>query len=164
MAGVLRAEQLWVESFTGLRVEQFGRLLKTVRERGGDGCRWGRLWRLPLADRVLLVAVCDRTNLTMRQLGPLFGVSAANVQVIVDADTRLTADSTAMVSTMQSRPSPARTTSPWRRDQTPQQASSGCLFTTFCNTLQTGRTVESARALISRAAAKLRRRRCERPR
>lgn len=57
MAGVLRAEQVWVEAFTGLRVEQFGRLLKAVRGRGGDGCGWGRPWRLPLAERVLLVAV-----------------------------------------------------------------------------------------------------------
>ncbi|MET9720794.1 IS5/IS1182 family transposase, partial [Streptomyces rochei] len=27
MAGVLRAERVWVETFTGLRVDQFGRLL-----------------------------------------------------------------------------------------------------------------------------------------
>ncbi|MFB6552400.1 IS5/IS1182 family transposase, partial [Streptomyces sp. NPDC056405] len=26
MAGVLRAERVWVETFTGLRVDQFGRL------------------------------------------------------------------------------------------------------------------------------------------
>ncbi|WP_030619049.1 IS5/IS1182 family transposase [Streptomyces fulvoviolaceus] len=79
MAGVLRAERVWVEAFTGLRIEQFGRLLKAVRERGGDGCGWGRPWRLPLAERVLLVAVYYRTNLTMRQLAPLFGVSPATV-------------------------------------------------------------------------------------
>ncbi|MFD5863305.1 IS5/IS1182 family transposase, partial [Streptomyces chartreusis] len=35
MAGVLRAERVWVETFTGLRVAQFARLLKVVRERGG---------------------------------------------------------------------------------------------------------------------------------
>lgn len=40
---------------------------------------WGRPWRLPLAERVLLVAVYYRTNLTMRQLAPLFGVSPATV-------------------------------------------------------------------------------------
>ncbi|MFD0214307.1 transposase [Streptomyces hirsutus] len=79
MAGVLRAERVWVETFTGLRVNQFGRLLKAVRERGGEGCGWGRPWRLPLAERVLLVAVYYRTNLTMRQLAPLFGVSPATV-------------------------------------------------------------------------------------
>ncbi|MFB7114107.1 transposase family protein [Streptomyces sp. NPDC056291] len=79
MAGVLGAERVWVEAFTGLRVEQFGRLLKAVRERGGEGCGWGRPWRLPLAERVLLVAVYYRTNLTMQQLAPLVEVSPATV-------------------------------------------------------------------------------------
>ncbi|MEV5646313.1 transposase family protein, partial [Streptomyces flaveolus] len=79
MAGVLRAERVWVETFTRLRTDQFGRLLKAVRERGGEGCGWGRPWRLPLAERVLLVAVYYRTNLTMRQLAPLFGISPATV-------------------------------------------------------------------------------------
>ncbi|MER5348704.1 transposase family protein [Streptomyces mirabilis] len=79
MAGVLRADPLWMETFTGLRMKQFERLLKVVRERGGDGPRIGRPWCLPLADRVLVVAVYYRTNLTMRQLAPLFGVSPATV-------------------------------------------------------------------------------------
>lgn len=79
MRGVLRAEPLWVETFTGLRMRQFDRLLKVVRERGGNGPGGGRPWCLPLADRVLLVAVYCRTNLTMRQLAPLFGVSPATV-------------------------------------------------------------------------------------
>src|SRR5690349_24978250 len=79
MAGVLRAERVWVETFTGLRVTQFSGLLKVVRERGGNGTLRGRPWSLPLADRVLMVAVYYRTNLTMRQLGPLFGVSASTV-------------------------------------------------------------------------------------
>ncbi|MDQ1032689.1 hypothetical protein QF035_010271 [Streptomyces umbrinus] len=38
-----------------------------------------RPWCLSLADRVLVVAVYYRTNLTMRQLAPLFGVSPATV-------------------------------------------------------------------------------------
>ncbi|WUQ36871.1 transposase family protein [Streptomyces sp. NBC_00234] len=79
MCGVLRVEALWVETFTGLRMGQFERLLRVVRERGGDGPRIGRPWCLPLADRVLLVAVYYRTNLTMRQLAPLFGLSPATV-------------------------------------------------------------------------------------
>ena len=62
-----------METFTGLRMRQFERLLKVVRERGGNGPGGGRPWCLPLADRVLLVAVYYRTNLTMRQLAPLFG-------------------------------------------------------------------------------------------
>jgi hypothetical protein len=79
MAGVLRAERVWVETFTGLRWQQFGRLLKAVRERGGNGTLQGRPWALPLAERVLIVSVYYRTNLTMRQLGPLFGVSSSTV-------------------------------------------------------------------------------------
>ncbi|MFF4153264.1 transposase [Streptomyces sp. NPDC001651] len=79
MGGVLRAEPVWVETFTGLRMDRFERLLRVVRERGGGGPGGGRPWCLPLAERVLLVAVYYRTNLTMRQLAPLFGVSAATV-------------------------------------------------------------------------------------
>jgi len=70
---------MWVETFTGLQVPQFARLLKVVRERGGNGTLRGWPWWLPLAERVLVVAVYYRTNLTMRQLGPLFGVSSSTV-------------------------------------------------------------------------------------
>ncbi len=68
--------------------------------RGGDVQR-GRPWRLPLEDRVLLVATyaCStrararrwtafsaswRTNLTLRQVAPLFGVSKSAVDRILD--------------------------------------------------------------------------------
>lgn len=70
---------MWAETFTGLWMRQFERLLEVVRERGGNGPGGGRPWCLPLADRVLLVAVYYRTNLTMRQLAPLFGCSPATV-------------------------------------------------------------------------------------
>ncbi|MFD5065851.1 transposase family protein [Streptomyces sp. NPDC058394] len=79
MSGVLRVEALWVETFTGLKLTAFERLLKVVRERGDNGTMMGRPWCLPLGERVLLVAVYYRTNLTMRQLAPLFGVSSATV-------------------------------------------------------------------------------------
>ncbi|GGW16310.1 transposase family protein [Streptomyces globisporus] len=79
MGGVLRAEPLWVETFTGLRMGRFEKLVQAVRERGGNGPGGGRPWCLPLADRALLVAVYYRTNLTMRQLAPLFGISPATV-------------------------------------------------------------------------------------
>ncbi|MFJ2944056.1 transposase [Streptomyces sp. NPDC087310] len=79
MGGVLRAEPVWVEAFTGLRMDRFAKLVKAVRERGGNGPGGGRPWCLPLPDRVLLVAVYYRTNLTMRQLAPLFGISPATV-------------------------------------------------------------------------------------
>ncbi|MEV0093778.1 transposase family protein [Streptomyces sp. NPDC050738] len=81
--GVLRAERVWVEAFTGLRMEQFGRLLRVVWERGGNGTLRGRPWSLSLAERVLIVAVYYRTNLTMRQRGPLFGVSSSTVCRVV---------------------------------------------------------------------------------
>ncbi|GAA4888084.1 hypothetical protein GCM10023237_01640 [Streptomyces coeruleoprunus] len=61
-------------------MRQFERLLKAVRERGGDGPGGGRPWCLPLANRVLLVAVHYRTNLTMRQLAPLFGCSRTRLR------------------------------------------------------------------------------------
>jgi hypothetical protein len=48
-----------------------------VRERGCERPRWGRPWCLALADRLLLLAVYYRTNLT--KLAPLFGVSPATV-------------------------------------------------------------------------------------
>lgn len=79
MGGVLRADPVWIEVFTGLRADRFARLLRVVRERGGEHPRMGRPWRLPLAERVLLVAVYYRTNLTMRQLAVLSGVCPATV-------------------------------------------------------------------------------------
>lgn len=45
----------------------------------GRACGRGRPWWLPPAERVPLVAVYYRTDLTMRQLAPLFGVSPATV-------------------------------------------------------------------------------------
>ncbi len=78
----------WIAPFTGLRPGQFRKLVRTVAARGGeviaDGRR-GRQWRLPLADRVLLVAVYWRTNLTMRQIGPLFGVSHSAAHRVIDS-------------------------------------------------------------------------------
>jgi hypothetical protein len=85
MGGVLRADRVWVETYTGLCADQFGRLLKAVGERGGEGCGRGRPWRLSPAERVLLVAVHYRTNLTMRQLAPLFGASPATVCRVIQA-------------------------------------------------------------------------------
>jgi hypothetical protein len=48
-----------------------------------DGHR-GRPWSLPLEGRILLVVVYGRTNLTMRQLAPLFGVSKSTDCRIID--------------------------------------------------------------------------------
>ncbi len=55
-----------------------------LRREGVDPVRKGRPWSLPLEDRVLLVAAYWRTNLTLRQLAPLFGVSKSAADRIVD--------------------------------------------------------------------------------
>ncbi|CAM3243300.1 Transposase [Stackebrandtia soli] len=74
--------------FSGLSPRQFGNLVEIVADRGGpviaDG-RKCRPWSLTLADRVLLVAVYLRTNLTVRQIGPLFGVSKSAAGRIMDS-------------------------------------------------------------------------------
>jgi hypothetical protein len=75
---ITAARPEWIYPFTGLKPAQFRRLVRVVAGRGGDQIadrRPGRQWALDLPNRVLLVAVYWRTNLTMRQIGPLFGVS-----------------------------------------------------------------------------------------
>lgn len=78
----------WIVPFTGLQPGQFRKLVAAVAQRGGadiaDGRR-GRPWSLQLPDRVLLVATYWRTNLTMRQIGPLFGVSHSAAHRIINA-------------------------------------------------------------------------------
>src|SRR3954467_5751133 len=72
------SRQELIHPFTGLRPAQFRKLVRLVAHRGGEAIadgRPGRPWALDLPDRVLLVAAYWRTNLTMRQLGPLFGGS-----------------------------------------------------------------------------------------
>jgi hypothetical protein len=76
-----------IHPFTGLRPAQFRKLVRLVAHRGGEAIadgRPGRPWALDLADRVLLVAAYWRTNLTMRQLGPLFGISHSAVHRVLD--------------------------------------------------------------------------------
>src|SRR5689334_3000592 len=77
----------WIHPFTGLKPAQFRRLVRVVAQRGGeeiaDG-RPGRQWALELSDRVLLVATYWRTNLTMRQIGPLFGASHSAAHRVID--------------------------------------------------------------------------------
>lgn len=77
----------WIFPFTGLQPAQFRTLVRLVAERGGEGVadgRPGRQWARDLADRVLLVATYWRTNLTMRQIGPLFGVSHSAAHRVID--------------------------------------------------------------------------------
>ena len=66
---------------------QFTKLVRIVTRRGGAAItqgRPGRPWALSLADRVLLVAVYYRTNLTYRQIALLFGISKSAVDRVID--------------------------------------------------------------------------------
>ena len=58
--------------------------MTALRREGADPVRKGRPWSLPLEDRVLLVAAYWRTNLTLRQLAPLFGVSKSAANRVID--------------------------------------------------------------------------------
>ncbi|WP_405965656.1 transposase [Streptomyces sp. NBC_00723] len=85
MAGVITAsDPAWIAPFSGLSPRQFGKLITALRREGADPVRRGRPWGLPLEDRVLLVAAYWRTNLTLRQLAPLFGVSKSAAARIID--------------------------------------------------------------------------------
>jgi DDE superfamily endonuclease/DDE family transposase len=85
VSGVITAsEPSWTAPFTGLSPRQFGKLITALRREGADPVRKGRPWSLPLEDRVLLVAAYWRTNLTLRQLAPLFGVSKSAADRIID--------------------------------------------------------------------------------
>lgn len=74
----------WIAPFTGLSPRDFRKLMTALRREGADVVRPGRPWSLPLEDRVLLVAVYWRTNPTLRQLAPLFGVSKSAADRIID--------------------------------------------------------------------------------
>nr|AAO61183.1 putative transposase [Streptomyces lividans 1326] len=81
---ITASEPSWIAPFTGLGPRQFGKLVTVLRREGADAVRRGRPWSLPLEDRALLVAAYWRTNLTMRQLAPLFGVSKSAADRIID--------------------------------------------------------------------------------
>lgn len=58
--------------------------MKQLRREEADAPARGRPWKLPLEDRLLLVAAYWRTNLTLRQLAPLFGVSKFSADRVID--------------------------------------------------------------------------------
>ncbi|MFE1207515.1 transposase [Streptomyces sp. NPDC058762] len=85
MTGVITAsEPRWIGPFTGLSPQQFGTLITALRVKEAACARKGRPWGLPLENRVLLVIAYWRTNLTLRQLAPLFGISKSSAARIVD--------------------------------------------------------------------------------
>ncbi|MBB5110144.1 transposase [Streptomyces spectabilis] len=90
MTGVITAaEPSWIHPFTGLTPRCFGRLVTALRHREAPAGR-GRPWRLSLEDRVLLVITYWRTNVTLRQLALLFGVSkSATHRILADVGPRL---------------------------------------------------------------------------
>ncbi|WLQ46009.1 transposase family protein [Streptomyces poriferorum] len=81
---ITASEPSWIAPFTGLSPRCFGKLMTVVRREVADEPRRGRPWSLPLEDRVLLVAAYWRTNLTLRQLAPLFSVSKSAADRIID--------------------------------------------------------------------------------
>ncbi|MDQ1019939.1 hypothetical protein QFZ43_006488 [Streptomyces afghaniensis] len=58
-------------------------LITALRKEDATPVRKGRPWGLPLEDRVLLVIAYWRTNLTLRQLAPLFGISKSAADRII---------------------------------------------------------------------------------
>ncbi|MFF5307926.1 transposase [Streptomyces massasporeus] len=85
MAGVITAvEPSWIAPFSGLSPRGLSKLVAQLRKEGADAPSRGRPWRLPLVDRVLLVAAYWRTSLTLRQLAPLFGVSKSAASRVID--------------------------------------------------------------------------------
>ncbi|MGW7720400.1 transposase [Streptomyces chartreusis] len=85
MGGVISADDpKWIEPFSGLSQTQFEQLVALVRRRGGDVQR-GRPWRLPLADRVLLVPTRDR-SISASSKNYRY---STNLQVVIDANSRL---------------------------------------------------------------------------
>ncbi|MFF8096240.1 transposase [Streptomyces sp. NPDC016675] len=85
MSAVITASQpSWIGPFTGLSPRCFSKLVNALRRAGANAVRRGRPWSLPLEDRVLLVVAYWRTNLTLRQLAPLFGISKSAADRIID--------------------------------------------------------------------------------
>ncbi|MEU2063798.1 transposase [Streptomyces sp. NPDC013455] len=85
MTGVITAsEQSWIAPFTGLSPRAFGKLITMLRREGTGAVRPGHPWSLSLEDRTLLVAPCWRTNLTLRRLAPLFGISKSAAGRVID--------------------------------------------------------------------------------
>ncbi|MFD9268720.1 transposase [Streptomyces goshikiensis] len=74
----------WIGPFTGLSPRCFGRLVTAVRRETAADLQRGRPWGLPLEDRILLVTAYWRTNLTMRQIALLFGISKSAADRIID--------------------------------------------------------------------------------
>jgi hypothetical protein len=80
---ITASEPRWIGPFTGLSPQQFGTLSTALRKEEADLTCKGRPWGLPLQDRVLLIIAYWRTNLTLRQLASLFGISKSAASRII---------------------------------------------------------------------------------
>ncbi|WP_327579233.1 MULTISPECIES: transposase [unclassified Streptomyces] len=74
----------WIGPFTGLGPRCFGTLVTAVRRETASKVRRGRPWGLSLEDRILLVTAHWRTNLTLRQLAPVLGISKSTADRVID--------------------------------------------------------------------------------
>lgn len=84
VTGVITASApSWIAPFTGLSPRCFDKLVTALPHEGADEVQRGRPWGLPLEDRVLLVTTYWRTNLTLRQHAPLFGVSKSTADRVI---------------------------------------------------------------------------------
>ncbi|GGW56207.1 hypothetical protein GCM10010503_36660 [Streptomyces lucensis JCM 4490] len=81
---ITASEPSGISPFAGLSPRRFGGLLTALRRDGADVVHRGRPWSLPLEDRVLLVTAYWRTNLTLRQLAPLFGISKSTASRVIN--------------------------------------------------------------------------------
>ncbi|MDT0469708.1 transposase family protein [Streptomyces sp. DSM 41699] len=71
-----------LRTWTGLTGPQMQDLVRQLWDLAPDTGR-GRPWVLSFTDRVLLVVLAYRTNLTMQQLGSLFGISHAAAHRVI---------------------------------------------------------------------------------
>jgi hypothetical protein len=72
-----------LRAWTGLTGPQMHALIERLWQLAPDSGR-GRPWALPFPERVLLLALSYRTNLTMEQLAALFGISDSAVHRVMD--------------------------------------------------------------------------------
>lgn len=78
------------EHATGLTSSELDRLLERLRDE--QRRRRGRPWARSLRDRVLVVCMSLRTNLTLREIGALYAMSRSQVhRIIADLTPRLAA-------------------------------------------------------------------------
>lgn len=83
MSGVITAsEPSWIAPFTQLSPRQQADH-RAAAGKSGPSAK-ARSWSLPLEDRFLLVAAYWRTNLTLRQLTTLCGISESAADRIID--------------------------------------------------------------------------------